>query len=58
MAVPKRKLSKARTRKRRSAWKMPIPASAPCPQCGEPRVPHRVCGECGHYDGREVIKKS
>jgi ribosomal protein L32 len=20
-------------------------------------VPHRVCKACGHYDGREVVKK-
>jgi len=27
-----------------------------CPQCGSPKLPHRVCPHCGHYKGREVIE--
>ncbi|HEY0104514.1 MAG TPA: 50S ribosomal protein L32, partial [Rhizomicrobium sp.] len=27
-----------------------------CPNCGEQKRPHHVCGACGHYDGREVAK--
>lgn len=57
MAVPKRKLSKARKNKRRSnVWKMNAPAFSKCTQCGELKVPHRVCGNCGYYDGRQVLK--
>jgi large subunit ribosomal protein L32 len=26
-----------------------------CPNCGELRRPHHVCGACGHYSGREVV---
>jgi len=25
-----------------------------CPNCGEIKRPHHVCGACGYYDGREV----
>jgi large subunit ribosomal protein L32 len=25
-----------------------------CANCGEPVTPHRACGSCGHYKGREV----
>lgn len=58
MAVPKRKVSKARRDKRRSnVWKISIPALVKCPQCGDFKMPHRVCKECGYYNGREVIKK-
>lgn len=57
MAVPKRKLSKARRDKRRSnVWKLNSPALVRCPQCGEFKTPHRVCSSCGYYNGREVIK--
>lgn len=57
MAVPKRKHSKARRDKRRSnVWKIQAPALMKCPQCGEFKLPHRVCKACGYYKGREVIK--
>lgn len=58
MAVPKRKLSRARRDKRRSSvWKLDMPTLTKCPQCGEWTVPHKACGNCGFYKGREVIKK-
>ena len=28
---------------------------AECPNCGELKRPHHVCGACGHYADREVI---
>lgn len=58
MAVPKRKLSSARKNKRRSnVWKLAAPALARCPHCGELTAPHRVCPNCGYYNGREVVHK-
>lgn len=58
MAVPKRKVSKARRDKRRSAvWKLDAPALSKCTNCGELVKPHTVCGNCGYYKGVEVIKK-
>jgi large subunit ribosomal protein L32 len=27
-----------------------------CPQCNEPKLPHRVCPTCGHYNGREIVE--
>jgi large subunit ribosomal protein L32 len=58
MAVPKRKLSKARKNKRRSnVWKLTAPALSKCKQCGELKLSHRVCGNCGYYNGRQIIAK-
>lgn len=55
--VPKRKTSKARRNKRRSnVWKIVAPALIKCNKCGEYKLSHRVCGSCGYYRGREVIK--
>jgi large subunit ribosomal protein L32 len=57
MAVPKRKVSKARRDKRRANWKLVIPGFTKCPQCHELKQPHRVCANCGYYNGKQVIKK-
>ena len=46
LAVPKSKISRSR---KRMKWKQHIPkpvAWAPCPSCGEPKRPHRLCGTC------------
>lgn len=57
MAVPKRKTSKARRDKRRSShWKLDEPGIVACPNCGEYRMPHRVCRACGYYNGRKVLE--
>ena len=57
MAQPKRRWSKARTHKRRSMWKKEQTTMAQCPRCHEPIMPHRVCKNCGYYDGKEIITK-
>ena len=57
MAVPKHKTSKSRRDKRRTHWKLSAPAVVECPQCHQPKRPHRVCPNCGYYDGRPVIRE-
>jgi large subunit ribosomal protein L32 len=56
MAVPKKKISKARGGARRSHNALALPTPGSCPNCHAPKRPHHVCGACGMYDGREVIK--
>jgi len=58
MAVPKRKTSKARRDKRRANWRLAVPGFVACPQCGEPKMPHRICKACGYYNGKEVVAKN
>jgi large subunit ribosomal protein L32 len=55
MAVPKQKQSHSRTTKRRSNHKVSAAATNECPTCHKPRLPHRVCRECGSYKGRTVV---
>lgn len=58
VAVPKRKVSKARRDKRRSSvWKLEAPTLVKCDQCGGLKLPHKVCGNCGYYKGRSIVKK-
>ncbi len=56
MALPKRRHSKARGKKRRTHWKVKAVGLSPCPQCKEPKIPHCICKVCGYYDGRQVIE--
>jgi large subunit ribosomal protein L32 len=54
MAVPKKKQSKTRGDTRAANWKARSPAYSECPQCHQPKLPHRVCGNCGYYAGRQA----
>lgn len=57
-AVPKRRISKTRRDKRRTHYKLTPAQFVECPQCHELMIPHRVCKNCGYYDGREVIARA
>jgi large subunit ribosomal protein L32 len=52
VAVPKRKMSRANTRARRSQWKTTPVATTTCPRCGSATRPHTACPSCGTYKGR------
>ncbi|MDY0002610.1 MAG: 50S ribosomal protein L32 [Polyangia bacterium] len=55
MAVQQQRKSKSRRDMRRSQHdKTTAPNLTPCPNCNEPKLPHRVCSYCGFYRGREV----
>lgn len=57
MAVPKQRKGRMRVHSRRSTnMKDALPARSVCPRCGEVKLPHRVCGNCGYYKDREVIQ--
>ena len=56
MAVPKKAKSKARRDTRRAHHALKPTTVVSCPNCGEAILLHRVCGSCGYYKGREVVK--
>ncbi len=49
MAVPKRKISKARGRKRRTHIRARSIQVVLCKECHLSILPHAVCPRCGHY---------
>lgn len=55
MALPKYKVSRARGRKRRTHYKLDLPAIVACPKCKEMKLSHHVCKNCGTYDGTQVL---
>ena len=56
MAVPQEKTSKRRRNNRRSHHALRAPSLAHCSNCGALHLPHRICPQCGHYKGKEVIE--
>lgn len=56
MAVPKRRQSKSRSRKRRSHDRARPVQLAYCPQCQTPVPTHVACPNCGYYQGRTVVE--
>lgn len=56
MALPKRRHSKQRGRKRRTHWKLNAPNLSVCPQCKQPKPSHRICPFCGFYKDKVVVE--
>jgi large subunit ribosomal protein L32 len=55
MPNPKRRHSRQRTAKRRTHDALTPLQVGECPNCHEPRLPHRACPSCGYYKGRAVV---
>jgi large subunit ribosomal protein L32 len=56
MAVPKRKTTRSKRDSRRSHWKATPTTYSECPHCHQPKLPHRVCANCGYYGGRQAVE--
>ena len=49
--------SKARTGSKRSTWKLENKNLVECPHCHEMMEQHKVCSNCGYYNGKQVVAK-
>jgi large subunit ribosomal protein L32 len=56
MPNPKRRHSKSRSRRRRAHDALRRVTTTACPNCQQPKLPHRICLKCGYYGGRQVIE--
>ena len=54
--LPKRRTSSGRGDRRRSHDALKAHNTLVCSNCGETRLPHRVCANCGYYKGRKVVE--
>jgi large subunit ribosomal protein L32 len=43
-------------RMRRAHWRTEAPTYSACPHCRQPKLPHRICPNCGYYAGRQVVE--
>lgn len=53
---PKKKHTRARQGGRSAHHFRTAPILSKCPSCGAATMPHRVCKECGFYNGRQVFE--
>jgi large subunit ribosomal protein L32 len=59
MAVPKKRMSRSRRGMRRAHDHItPTAATEACPNCGELKLRHHMCGACGQYRGRTVVAQA
>ncbi len=63
MAVPKQRQNSSRTRRRRNhnIKKVRPVETVACASCGEQKMAHRVCDQCGVYRGtqyKEIVQKA
>lgn len=56
MAVPKRRTSRSKQGHRRSHHAATAIQVQYCKQCNEPVQGHRVCENCGFFQGRTVVE--
>lgn len=57
MAEPKRRTSRSKTASRRAANRnIEAKNLNKCKKCGEAKLPHRMCSNCGTYDGKEILE--
>lgn len=57
MANPRHRHTRSRRDKRKAAnWKGETPHLVACPECAEPRMPHRVCPSCGTYNKKKILE--
>lgn len=54
MTTPKRH-SNSRTNMKRKSKKLHLMNLSRCSNCGEIKLPHRICPKCGYYNGKLII---
>jgi len=54
---PKKKHSKARTRRNQAHTGRSVPSYTICKECSDPVLSHHVCPSCGYYQGRVVVSE-
>lgn len=53
--LPVQKISKSRKRRRRSHHALKPVHTVRCPSCGNAKLPHCACGDCGYVHPKLAI---
>ncbi|MHC4069398.1 MAG: 50S ribosomal protein L32 [Planctomycetota bacterium] len=54
--LPKKKTSKSRTRTRRSHHSLKGANYTSCTKCGQAKLPHTACDNCGYLNPKITLK--
>ena len=54
--LPAKKTSKSRTRTRRAHHALKAVNYSLCAKCGQSKLPHAACGNCGYLNPRVTLK--
>ncbi len=54
--LPTKKTSKARTRTRRAHHRLKSVNYSACPKCGQAKLPHAACANCGYLNPKITLK--
>ena len=55
--LPVKKTSKNRTRTRRAHHALKAAAVIACPMCGQAKLPHAACDNCGFVNAKVQLKQ-
>jgi large subunit ribosomal protein L32 len=55
MAVPKKKISRRRSKTRRTHYTVNVPGLSFDKSTGLYRPPHRICPTTGQYNGKKIV---
>ena len=58
MAVQQNRVTRSKRNMRRAHDALASVMGHECPNCGELKRPHHVCGACGFYREREVVSQA
>jgi len=56
MGLPGHRRTRSHKKRRASHFALGKINFSLCPKCKKPVLPHHVCGFCGFYSGKEVLK--
>lgn len=54
--LPKQRVSRTRRNKRRANIRLRAAHTVMCPNCGNSRLPHAACGNCGYVRPGLTVK--
>ncbi|MGB3974917.1 MAG: 50S ribosomal protein L32 [bacterium] len=56
MPVPKKRKTHSKVKMQRANKHIAVSNRSTCSNCHEPKLPHRVCPNCGYYKSKQILE--